>query len=208
VVILVVQHADKQRTPGDPGLSGLGQRQAEAVARHLAGSLAEPPIGLWGSPLRRARETAVPIAHAFGMAVTVDDRLRERMNWAGDEDLADFLDDWHRASADRSFVPRSGDSSAVAGQRFVACLRDIAAEPASTDAATAVVVTHGGVTVDGLRTMFGDAMLTSFAPTAIDEGVPSGAITTIRTDHAMWKLVGFADVAHLAEGNRSADRTA
>ena len=45
-------------------------------------------------------------------------------------------------------------------------------------------------------------------PSPRHEGVPSGAITTIRTDHAMWKLVGFADVAHLAEGNRSADRTA
>jgi broad specificity phosphatase PhoE len=201
VVILVVQHADKERTPGDPGLSALGERQADVVAAHLAASLAEPPAGLWCSPLRRARATAAPISRAFGLPVTVDDRLRERMNWAGDDELVDFLAEWQQASADRSFVPRSGDSSAVAGERFVACLREIVTEHASTDAAAVVVVSHGGVTVDGLRTMFGDSMLASFAPTAIGEGVPSAAITTLRTDHAMWKLVGFGDVAHLEDGS-------
>jgi probable phosphoglycerate mutase len=56
-------------------LTRLGQRQAWAVAARLRGR----PVGaLYASDLRRALETAVPLAEVTGLAVTRDARLRER----------------------------------------------------------------------------------------------------------------------------------
>jgi len=57
---------------GDPPLSELGRRQAELVGGRLADPLAIPqlpvptgsPVGVWHSPLTRARETAAAIARA------------------------------------------------------------------------------------------------------------------------------------------------
>ena len=82
---------------------------------------------MWSSPLRRAVETAGPLAAALGLDVVVDARLRERMNWTGAaESLDDFLADWQRGSADRTSVPRSGDSSLDAAIRFLDALSDLA----------------------------------------------------------------------------------
>ena len=60
----------------DAGLTDLGQRQAAALAAWLPGHL--PQIdGLYASTMRRARETAQPLATAYGVEIHWDDRLRE-----------------------------------------------------------------------------------------------------------------------------------
>jgi probable phosphoglycerate mutase len=62
-------HCDQAR------LTRLGQRQAWDVASQLRGR----PVGaLFSSDLRRALETAAPLAEVTGLAVTRDARLRER----------------------------------------------------------------------------------------------------------------------------------
>jgi 2,3-bisphosphoglycerate-dependent phosphoglycerate mutase len=62
-------HCDQAR------LTRLGQRQARAVASQLR----DRPVGaLFSSDLRRALETAAPLAEVTGLAVTRDARLRER----------------------------------------------------------------------------------------------------------------------------------
>src|SRR5215470_11660113 len=106
-VIYLVQHGEKEPGPGDPGLTALGREQAALTARWFrrAGLTA-----VYTSPLRRARQTAQPIAAAAGLAVQVDDRLRERMNWDGAEPLDRFLAEWDRSTRDRDFVPGSGES--------------------------------------------------------------------------------------------------
>ena len=75
--IYLVQHGDKERSPGDPGLTELGRRQAAVTARWLRETELK---ALYSSPLRRARETAEPVGAATGLAVQVDSRLRERLN--------------------------------------------------------------------------------------------------------------------------------
>ena len=112
--VFVVQHGDKERLPGDPGLTELGMGQAQATARWLAGG--DPLVAIWSSPMRRARETTALIAAELGVPSTIDPRLRERMNWDDPlaESIDDFLEDWRTATADRVYVPRSGDSSAEA----------------------------------------------------------------------------------------------
>jgi probable phosphoglycerate mutase len=58
----------------DPALSQAGERQAEAVAAHLA---AEPLAGLFVTPLRRTAQTAAPLAAATGLQPVCVPELRE-----------------------------------------------------------------------------------------------------------------------------------
>ncbi len=66
--------------------------------------------------------------------------------------------------------PSIGDSSATAAERFLEALDELAwRHPGET-----VVVAHGGVTVDLLRTLIGDDQLLATATTLMDDGVPCG----------------------------------
>lgn len=161
VDVCIVQHGDKQRTAGDPGLTEVGRAQAEVTARWLARS--EQPAAVWSSPLCRALET--------------------------------FLEDWHAASADRSYQPRSGDSSTQAARRFLDALEDLATTSLT---GTVIVVSHGGVTVDTLRTLLGDQQLERRAPTLIDSGVPACALTTLQRSGAGWTVRSIATTDHLS----------
>ncbi len=167
-LVFLIQHGDKEQLPGDPGLTATGRQQAALTARWLrnAGLRA-----LYSSPQRRALETASLIATATGQPVQPDARLRERMNWDGTCSAEDFRADWARATRDRDFVPRGGESSRQAGDRLLAF---IAALPAGLTHVGAV--THGGVTSDLLRNLCSDAQL----PAALlEDGIPPCAVTTI-----------------------------
>ncbi len=186
-LIYLVQHAEKERHPGDPGLTDLGRRQAARTAEWLR------QFGLRAvssSPLRRARETAGFIAARTGLSVQRDDRLRERMNWDGARPKEEFLRDWMTTVADRDFIPPCGDSSRAAAERLRACLIDV------KNPGPAVLVTHGGVTVDLLRTLIGDRAVPI---ELLRQGVPSCAVTTLEhlSDHFDLSVVGVASVAHL-----------
>jgi probable phosphoglycerate mutase len=60
--------------PADPPLAPLGVEQAERLAAYLAD---EQVDAVWTSPMRRARETAAPLAAALGVEPRVDDGLAE-----------------------------------------------------------------------------------------------------------------------------------
>lgn len=55
-------HAAAGFDVGDPGLDEVGRSQAESVARELEGL---GPLPILTSPLRRTRETALPLARAW-----------------------------------------------------------------------------------------------------------------------------------------------
>ena len=192
--VLIVQHAEKQRLPGDPGITPVGAAQAKATAAWLINH--EELVAVWASPTRRAIETADPIARITGHTLVAEARLRERMNWDGPGvgSFDDFLDDWQRASVDRDYLPRSGDSSRAAGDRFIEALGDLVA---TYDRGTSAVVAHGGVTADALRTLLGDDVLWNESPGLIRDGVPSCAITTLAFDGHRWELERLASVDHL-----------
>lgn len=67
-----VQNPDGR--PADPPLSETGRAQAERMAEWLAGHRIDR---LYSSPLRRARETAEPLARAFGLEVELHDGVAE-----------------------------------------------------------------------------------------------------------------------------------
>lgn len=196
VDLLVVQHAEKQRTAGDPGLTTVGAAAADRTARSL--TAAADIAAVWSSPLRRAVETARPIAASVGTDVQLDDRLRERMNWDGSDPLSDFLVDWDRATRDRAHRPRVGDSSRDAGDRILAAVAEIA--DSADDGSTVVVVAHGGVTVDALRTLVGDDRVVREDPTLLTDGVPNCAVTRLRRTGDRIEVVAFPTTSPLDVG--------
>lgn len=178
-----MQHGEKEACPGDPDLTARGRRQARRAAQMLALNGID---AIHASPARRARQTAEIIAGGCGeLAVEVDERLRERMNWTGEQPLPDFLAEWARATADRDYQPASGESSRRAGRRLVIYLDELCNIPITVAAAT-----HGGVTVDLLRTLLGDSAL---PPALLHGGVPPGAVTTLDGT----RVIAIADVSHL-----------
>jgi broad specificity phosphatase PhoE len=100
----------------DAALTDRGRAQADRLAEAFAGLDVARVIT---SPLRRARDTAAPIAAACGRAVGVDDRLIEidYGEWEG-RPLADLPTDvvarWRR---DGGFAPPSGESLEVVADR-------------------------------------------------------------------------------------------
>lgn len=191
--MFVVQHGEKHHQPGDPGLTPRGERQAEACAGFLAG---RSVAAVHTSPLRRAVETAVPVAEAARVSLVVSADLRERMNWSPEcsLDLAEFLREWQRATVDRSYVPAVGESSEQAGARFAGFLTGLMAQHPGR---TVAVVSHGGVTSDLLRTLFGDVTVEAVAPGLIGNGVPGGAITELAHSILGWRTVRVASLEHL-----------
>lgn len=193
VDVLIVQHGEKLPTAGDPGLTERGHMQAFAIAAYLR--TAHPEVGsVWASPLARAQQTAAPIGAAFDVTMRTDARFRERMNWDGDDDLDRFLAEWRRSSEDRTYRPTGGDSSVDAAERFLGALVDIGR---AARAGTVVVVSHGGVTIDLLRSLVGDEAMEAAWPGLIERGVPAGAITRLRLDEHVVTVVGFPSTSHL-----------
>jgi probable phosphoglycerate mutase len=77
--LLLVRHALPVRRevvdgPADPELSEAGRRQAQHLAEYLS---TERVHAVYSSPLRRARETAAPVAAAQGVPVLVEDGIAE-----------------------------------------------------------------------------------------------------------------------------------
>lgn len=71
---LPIRKVSDDGSPADPALSEEGRQQAEAAAEWLA---AESIDRLYASPLRRARETAEPLARRLGLEIEVEPRIAE-----------------------------------------------------------------------------------------------------------------------------------
>lgn len=79
--LILIRHGETAHNAGgfvqgraDQPLTELGRRQAQALAESLRG---EPLAAVIASPLRRAYDTAVPIATAAGLGVEVEPDLAE-----------------------------------------------------------------------------------------------------------------------------------
>jgi broad specificity phosphatase PhoE len=164
----LVQHGEKEPLPGDPGLTSAGREQAVRVGQWLRDQGIRT---LYSSPMRRALQTADGIASVTGLAIQTDARLRERLNWDGRQPFDAFLALWARTTDDRDLVPVGGESSRQAGARLMAFLADLGSVPSPVAA-----VTHGGVTIELLRTLLGDDAL---AADLLATGIPPCAITTV-----------------------------
>jgi probable phosphoglycerate mutase len=146
--LLLIRHALPIRIegatgPADPPLAELGRRQADALAEWLAD---EPLDAIYTSPLRRALETAAPLASRHGLVAIVDDDLaefdREADSYVPIEELkAEDDPRWHQMVAGEWTSDGTVDPAAFAAGVIAGIERIIAAHSGQTVA----IVAHGGV---------------------------------------------------------------
>ncbi|MXY88829.1 MAG: histidine phosphatase family protein [Dehalococcoidia bacterium] len=138
VRLYLVRHGQARAGDGSYGhdtpLSPLGRRQAGAVGVALAhASLA----AIYASPMRRARETARPLARLTGLEVRVDDRLSEfeLADWGPDQEF-----DWTIWRGEDAGVP-GGETLQAFAERVGAACDDIVTPHAGEAVA---IISHSG----------------------------------------------------------------
>jgi len=148
--LVLVRHAEPVRTPAgsvtgpaDPGLTPLGLEQAERLAAWLA---SEPIDVVLSSPMRRARETAEPIAAALGIDVEIVDGLIEYDSTSADyiptEELQATNDPRWLAMVEGRWEELGADPAHVFKARVALCVDEIVDR---FPGRRVVAVCHGGV---------------------------------------------------------------
>lgn len=148
VELLLIRHALPERVevvgrPADPQLAELGHRQSMALAEWLSH---EHIDALYVSPMRRARQTAQPLAQVTGLDPVIVEGVaefdRHAEAYVPIEELKAANDPRWQEMLDGKYF-EDGDLDAEGFQRtVVAAVDGIIAENRSN---TAAVVCHGGV---------------------------------------------------------------
>ena len=176
----------------DVPLNARGQRQAQRLAQRLA---AEPPRPIVSSDLQRARQTAQPLAAAWGAPVAAAPGLREQSFGVLEGlDLPAITRQhpelWARWSEHRAdYALPGGESTRQFHARVLQAVGELAAAHAG---ATLLVVTHGGVLDMLWRTAHGLAL----------DGPRRCAIPNTGLNRLAWRdgtlaVLDWADAAHL-----------
>jgi probable phosphoglycerate mutase len=139
--LLLIRHALPVRVdegsaegPADPELADLGRRQAAALAEWLA---EEKVDAVYSSPMRRALETAAPLAERIGLEVVVEDGVAEY-----DREAASYIPiEELKAAGDPRWNQVPEQPEHFRGVVVDAIERIVAAHPGQRVA----VVCHGGV---------------------------------------------------------------
>ncbi len=198
VVLYLVRHGEttynaEGRIQGqsDAPLSELGHRQSRAVAEALATTAIE---AIYSSPLRRARESAAPIAERLGLTVRTDPRLMELDAGLFEGRLRSELATQYAAElarwlgGDDDFAIPGGESRRQLAQRGCEALRAIAA----AGHRQTVIVTHGGLLSASLRTLL--SLPQPLPPFSLQ----NGSITRVAVDgRGQFALVSLNDIEHL-----------
>ena len=145
--LILIRHAEPVRIadaegPANPPLRDRGRLQADRLAAWLAD---EGVDAIVSSPLRRALETAAPVAAVHGLEVLVDDELaefdREATSYIPYEELKATKDERFLAMASGNFDDFDVDPTQFRDGVVRAIERVIAANPSRSVA----VICHGGV---------------------------------------------------------------
>lgn len=195
--IYLIRHGQKKPHIGDPGLTEIGVQQARQTGEYLRQF---PITKIVSSPLKRTVETAQQISELLNMEHTLHHSLVERMNWS-DPNVTrqQFLQEWIKATNDRMYVPKFGDSSLKTGQRIASLITEIADQNQHI-----ALVTHGGTILDYLRNLFDDEKLSKLRTTYAegqDFQMMNCAINkVILSDSPNLELLNFIDhLTHISE---------
>ena len=174
----------------DPPLDDVGGDQARQLGERL---LANPPIALYTSPLRRARETAEIIGARLGLSPVVDERLQEY-------DVGDIAGlTWEQVVTRCPGVAtdwENGEEPSIPGEegrehfrtRVLAAFEAIGS-PHPGEAAG--VVAHGGTLGTYLIHLLG--LSVSYAPFRFD----NGSLSVVQLDPLKPRILLLNDTCHL-----------
>lgn len=198
--LILIRHGEtesnrKHLTLGreDVPLNEKGRRQAATLVSALA---AVPADAIYASPLRRAVETALPLAGALGLEVRTDDDLTE-MDVGEMEGLSpgelrerhgDFLREWISPRAGSLRIPGGESLQDVQDRAWAAVQRLQTRHP--TD--TVVVVTHN-FTIHVILCRALGLPLASFRRLRHD--LAATAVLDLRDDRAV--VISLNDTCHL-----------
>jgi probable phosphoglycerate mutase len=170
----------------DIGLSERGRWQAEAIAPLLA---ACAPAAVISSAMRRARDTAAPIAAACGLPVLVEPQLHERRVGslsgtsftAGNGTWPDTLRRW--VAGETSFAPPGAESFDDIRERVLPVWDRLTR---THDGRCLVIVAHGVV----CKVLF-LSLLPGFSPTAWERLGPirNVALTELEGTAGRWQAL-------------------
>ena len=184
--LLLIRHALPQRVelvegPADPDLSPEGWTQAGRLAAWLA---SEGLDAVYSSPLRRALQTAEPLAEVTGHAVRVVDGLaewdRQASSYIPIEELQAAGDPVWKSLAAGALHELGVDAPSFQGRVVEAVASIVADHPGETVAA----VCHGGVLNAYLANVLGIDRVLFYAPdyTCINRVRISGSgVRSVRT---------------------------
>jgi probable phosphoglycerate mutase len=148
--------ADRFQGHADIELDDVGRAQVARAARLLRRLR---PDRIVSSDLRRAQQTAGPLADLLGLEVTCDERLRETSysSWEGmtaaeiDEQYPGARDAWRAGGSVRP--GGNGELRVEVGARVAQALAEHAA--ALPPGALLVAASHGGAVSSGIQTLLG-----------------------------------------------------
>ncbi len=174
----------------DVPLSELGLRQGAAVAQVLA----KLPIeAIYASPLRRALQTAEPLAQTTGLTIQTDPRLMEVHAGVFQDQLRDeltklFPDEYAQwLSGDPDFAIPGGETRRRLMQRG----REAFDEIRQCGHQQVAVVTHGGLLAAALKSLLEiPARRNPFV-------LQNGSITQLNLTNGQVKLLSFSQIDHL-----------
>jgi broad specificity phosphatase PhoE len=160
----------------DPVLDEVGERQAEVLGDALG---ARSPEAVLASPLRRAVQTAEPIARRAGVGLETDERLidRDYGRWAGSS----------RRSVERKFGTLDSAPGVEAETLVRSRAWDALIDLRSRVRGEVVLVTHDAV----LRAVLA-WLLPDLEESEID--VPTGSFTTLDWRSGSWSVVAVGEV--------------
>jgi probable phosphoglycerate mutase len=176
----------------DPPLAEVGRAQAEAVAERVA---LDAPGALFVSHLRRAGETAVPVARRLGVEPVVLEDLGEVFlgEWEGHgiHSRASTGDpEFLRMMTEQRWDLIPGSESRVAfAARVRRSLERVA--DAARDGVPAVAVTHSAVIAELCH------QVTRSEPFAFLQCANGSLTRLVRLPDARWVLVAFNETTHL-----------
>lgn len=197
--LCIVRHGEtawnaEHRVQGqlDVPLNAIGQAQALAASNVLS---REKFDAIYSSDLTRARQTALLTASRFSMDIIQEKELRERhygiferLTYAEVKVL--YPEDYARfAARDPEYAFRTGERLQDFYDRSIAAIARIADREKGR---TILVFTHGGVLDMLYRHITG-------IPISAERnfGIPNAGLNRIEVTPAGWRVVAWADTAHL-----------
>lgn len=175
-------------------LNALGLMQAQRLAVRVARHVPKPAV-LVSSDLRRASQTAEPVAAACGLAVVYDAAWRERAFGEFEGRTVGERDTWRAAHGDTD--PPGAEALSDFRARVRRALESLPSRfPARRGVA---VVTHGGP-VGVLLRMLADGTLPLAPggdPPRVGQ-VPNCSVLELVREGTAWRVACVNDVAHLS----------